>query len=222
MKNKDYKVAEVELKNLELTTVTEEEFSETVANNLVTRTQPQAGEKVPAGSTVTIYKSIGPELKKTKVPDLTGKTLTEAKKELSNAKLSLGKILPEESSNVTAKIVNQNPAAGQEVTEETAVDITFEVQASPTPKSSVTPGKSPAAQTKTLSVSLNGAPQNPDKIRVIVKLTPSDTKVTEIRFDGYKKQSDFPFLIQVDIPNNGSTNVYIEVDGNVYYNYNLR
>lgn len=54
------------------------EFSETVPKDNVIMTDPPRGDKVPAGSTVTMYVSRGPEEQEVSVPKCVGYTLEEA------------------------------------------------------------------------------------------------------------------------------------------------
>ena len=65
--------------------IIEEEFSDDVEKNYITKQEVAEGEKIAAGTTVTIYSSMG--IEQVQVPDLSGKTESEAKSAISSAKL---------------------------------------------------------------------------------------------------------------------------------------
>src|SRR5690606_17763389 len=74
------------------------------------------------GSTVTLTVSSGPE--PVVVPDVRGMTVTEASQALSDANLLLGEQVQVESDEVEeGRIVEQDPAAGQQVPPGTAVTV---------------------------------------------------------------------------------------------------
>lgn len=98
------------------------EMSETIAENLVIRTDPPAGTKVAEGTMIVIYVSSG----KTKVvvPSLAGMTEAEAKLALETGKLSLGTIVEGNSATVEAgKVLSSDPASGSQVAEGTVVNL---------------------------------------------------------------------------------------------------
>ena len=73
------------LKEVGLEVKVEEEFSDDVEKNYITKQEVAEGEKIAAGTTVTIYSSMG--IEQVQVPDLSGKTESEAKSAISSAKL---------------------------------------------------------------------------------------------------------------------------------------
>jgi beta-lactam-binding protein with PASTA domain/serine/threonine protein kinase len=88
----------------------------------VIRQDPPAGEEAEVGSTVTLTVSSGPE--PVVVPDVRGMTVTEASQALSDANLLLGEQVQVESDEVEeGRIVEQDPAAGQQVPPGTAVTV---------------------------------------------------------------------------------------------------
>ncbi|MCR4435892.1 MAG: Stk1 family PASTA domain-containing Ser/Thr kinase [Clostridiales bacterium] len=199
----DYKIAEKRIQDMGLVPKVESEFSDTIGIDLVTRTVPAAKETVKPGSIVTIYKSKGPELKPTKVPDLVGSTSDEAKRLLADAKLKLGKIYPEDGKNYVDKIIDQDPKPQTEVMEDTAVNIYFE---------------SSDGQRKSVKTPINLV--NPesygDKIKVLVEFTPSDTKKTEQLVNKVISKEEFPIILTVPVPDKGKTDVTVYLD-NVFY-----
>ncbi len=98
------------------------EMSETIAENLVIRTDPPAGTKVAEGTMIVVYVSSG----KTKVvvPSLAGMTEAEAKLALETGKLTLGTIVEGNSATVEAgKVLSSDPVAGSQVAEGTVVNL---------------------------------------------------------------------------------------------------
>jgi serine/threonine-protein kinase len=67
-----------------------QEFSTTVPAGQVTRTSPVVGTLIQKDTTVTVFISQGPPLQK--VPDLTGKTVASATRQLSGLGLRVGAV----------------------------------------------------------------------------------------------------------------------------------
>lgn len=87
-------------------------------------TEPAAGNMAAKGSEVKVIISNGSEVKKVKVPDLSGLTEAKAKKELEKAKLELGKVEHEYSDTVKeGEVIESSPAANTEVEEGDIIDI---------------------------------------------------------------------------------------------------
>jgi serine/threonine-protein kinase len=85
------------------------EFSSTVPNGQVTRTDPPStSPPVPYGSTITIYVSKGPDL--VKVPDVTIETLKQATADLKAAGLEVGNVTNYDPNGVVA---SQSPTGGK-------------------------------------------------------------------------------------------------------------
>jgi eukaryotic-like serine/threonine-protein kinase len=84
---------------------------------------PRGGRTAEVGSTVTIMVGVGPET--VEVPDLSNRTVEEARRALEAADLSLGRQTRESSSRVPAgQVVSQNPSAGSNARSGSSVDIT--------------------------------------------------------------------------------------------------
>ena len=83
---------------------------------------PEAGEEVQTGDTVTIFVSQG--RRSTIVPDLRGMTLAEAEEALEDANLRVGDVTEEESDEFEAgQVIRHNPEADEEVPRGTRVDL---------------------------------------------------------------------------------------------------
>jgi eukaryotic-like serine/threonine-protein kinase len=84
---------------------------------------PRGGRTAEVGSTVTITVGAGPET--VEVPDLSNRTVEEARRALEAADLSLGRQTRESSSRVpVGQVVSQNPSAGSNARSGSSVDIT--------------------------------------------------------------------------------------------------
>lgn len=99
-------------------------YSEKTEEGKVAYTEPKQGENVPAGSTITYHISKGPET--VKVPDLLGKTKSQAKAALEKKGLKLGNTSSSYSDNFSKnKVCVQSKSSGTKVKKGTKVDITL-------------------------------------------------------------------------------------------------
>ena len=87
----------------------------------VVQQDPVGGSKLDKGGTVKVW--LGGSDGKVDVPDLTGKTLTQAGVELGLAKLTLAQPISEPSDKPKDTITRQSPAAGDRVAEGTTVTV---------------------------------------------------------------------------------------------------
>jgi serine/threonine-protein kinase len=94
-----------------------EEFSAEVVAGFVIRTQPEAEQQVPAGATITIFVSQGPE--PVSVPNLVGLSESEANAELNERGLFL--VVSQDvvevslASGLVGNVAEQDPGGGQTV-----------------------------------------------------------------------------------------------------------
>ncbi len=102
---------------------TDTDYSDDVEEGLVISMNPAAGEKVAEETMITLIVSIGPEVKKTDVPDLRGLSESAAKDKLAAANLKAGTVSEEHNDSVTAGcVISQSYSPGMEVEEGTSVD----------------------------------------------------------------------------------------------------
>ncbi|MGO1478051.1 PASTA domain-containing protein, partial [Senegalia sp. (in: firmicutes)] len=109
---------------------------------------PKSGEKAGKGTKVDYVISKGPETKITTVPALIGSNVDSAKNSLSAYNLAIGKIEYKFNENVPEGIVyKQNYNSGEEVEEQTKIDITIskgkEPQVEPEPEPEPEPQPEP-------------------------------------------------------------------------------
>jgi beta-lactam-binding protein with PASTA domain len=96
------------------------QFNADVREGFVFDQQPDAGERIDRGNTVTIFISRGPP--KVDVPDVVGKTVDEARNLLRDQGLRV-EVMNVYSSGPVGTVVNQDPAAGKSVIQGTPVQI---------------------------------------------------------------------------------------------------
>lgn len=101
-------------------------FDESVPSGYVSKTIPGADEKVGSNQLVTIYISMGKEETLATVPDLYGIGPDDAKVLLNNSKLGISitydEAFPDE--ELAGLIVQQTPANGSQVAENTVIEVT--------------------------------------------------------------------------------------------------
>jgi len=233
LKGKEYRVAEMDLKSMGLETEVEEENSDTIPNGHVIRTEPGKDEEVEPGTLITIYKSIGPKLEQVQVPDLTGKTFSEVQQELEKVNLKIGKTKPENVSSSVAKVIEQYPLAKTMVDEGTAVDITFDDGSTPQEGSGENGNQDDSGNENgdtndttgedtlkrkivTHRVPLADPDKYGDEIKVYVVVTLSDNNEKKVIFDRTVKKNEFPLTLSIPVPEDGTTDVRMELDGEFY------
>ena len=99
--------------------------SDTVSEGRVCATLPGAGSEATAGSTVTVYVSIGANTKTTIVPDFVGKDEGSASILVAQNRLRVGNVTYRASNEPKGTVLRQSTAPYQAVTVGTAID--FEV-----------------------------------------------------------------------------------------------
>lgn len=148
--NHEYRKATLELKELGFEVEQEIIASDSITQDYVVKTSPAAGEKLPAGSTVIIYVSGGPDLVEFEMPNVIGKTQDAAKALLAEKLLDIGSISEVESSQPKGTVIWQSIDAGEMVIKHTMVYLNIskgpplETPAPPSESPSETPAAPPA------------------------------------------------------------------------------
>ncbi len=118
----EYRDAENEIRRLDLNVgETQYEFSDTVLQNDVIRTDPPAFSSLGEGETVTLYVSLGPETEQSVMPDLVGRTEQDAIAAIEALGLTYGGTRTQESDKPAGEVVNQSVPQGIEVDKGTQV-----------------------------------------------------------------------------------------------------
>jgi serine/threonine-protein kinase len=115
--------ATAKLKEAGFRPTTEKQASATVASGRVISTNPSAGTEAQAGSSVTVVVSSGPA--QTTVPDVIDQSRASAEATLTNAKLAVGTIAQQTSTEQSpGTVLEQSPAAGSSLPDGGAVNLT--------------------------------------------------------------------------------------------------
>lgn len=98
--------------------------SDEVPAGKVIGTNPKEGSSVSADTQITLYVSSGPKEKMTTVPNVVGKSQSEATKMLKDSGLNVGSITSEyDSSKKAGTVIRQGYSSGTSVKEGTSVDL---------------------------------------------------------------------------------------------------
>ncbi len=206
LRRMEYRQAELELIQLGLKPEKVDEYNDIVSKGVVIRTEPDINEEVKPGTIVKVYRSLGPEIKYSLVPNLVGKTKSEALNLLVGANLTMGKIFPEDMTYARDKIIRQEPKAGTEVEEGTPVNIYLE---------DYNPDQKHVARI----IELDNPDNYGENIKLLVNITRSDTNKVETLYSEVRKKSDFPITISIPVPNGGSTLVRVYLDNRSYMEF---
>ncbi|MDX1357800.1 MAG: Stk1 family PASTA domain-containing Ser/Thr kinase [Clostridia bacterium] len=193
----EYRLAEPELNNLGLNPIKIEILNDEVTKGQVIRTDPPEGSVANPGDDITVYVSLGPELEEVTVPDLTGLTLKEAKEVLFKLNLEIGSYLPNEPGEF-ATIIEQRPASGEIVLEKSKVELKF-----------VVPVNKLLVPYAIIPINID---MQPEPLKVVLEATPSNTQITTIVYSQSHLKSSFPIIVQVEIPENGSTSLKLYIN----------
>ncbi len=202
-RRKEYREVQTELEQLGLKAELVDEYNDGIAKGYVIKTEPDINEEVKPGTVVKVYRSLGPKIVTSLVPNLIGKTQREALNLLTGVKLTLGDIYPEDKTYAIDKIIKQEPEAGTEVEEGTPVKIFLE-------------DYNPDEKKVNSTIQLENPDNYGDTIKVIVNITRSDTNRTETIYSETRKKSDFPITVPIPVPNGGSTLVRVYLDSALY------
>ncbi len=111
------------LKETGLEVEVKEEYNDDIEIGYITKQEIEEGEEIPAGTKVVIYASMG--IEQVQVPDLSGKTESEAKTAITNAKLKWKSTeKTSDSSKPNGVVVNQSISSGSMVDKNTEITIT--------------------------------------------------------------------------------------------------
>lgn len=112
------------IKEKGFTVGTVSEVTDAAPKGEVVKQDPEAGSEVDPGSAISFSVSNGLGKKKVKVPDILGKTRSQAESALKAEGLSLGNVTEEESDEYDeGDVMEQNPSSGTKVDEGSSVDI---------------------------------------------------------------------------------------------------
>lgn len=164
--SRDAAKASLESQGLKMGNVLEE-FSDTEKNK-ISRQDIEPDSKVPAGTTVNLWISKGPE-EKPKVPNIVGMTEDAARAELENAGLKLGKKEERHSDSVPkGQIISQGIQKDSQVNAGTAIDYVL----STGPQETTTVAKNKFVNVSFRKDSLGNVPEDKmnEKVYIVVEI----------------------------------------------------
>ena len=114
-----------ELKNMGLEYTESRINHPSISSGYVIKTEPTKGSEVKAGTTVTVYVSLGAQTVMKQVPDVTGINVDDAKRILESYGLKVGEVTLDETSNEPyGTVLAQDPAEGNMAATGTFVNLT--------------------------------------------------------------------------------------------------
>ena len=123
---KDPETAENLLRAEGFSSITRSEvYNNIVPSGLVCGINPGEGSQVATSTAISLQISQGPETKTTKVPDLGGVSLDQARQKLAEAGLNVGELSYRSSESSTDTVIGQDPIYGSEVSEGSYVNLTL-------------------------------------------------------------------------------------------------
>lgn len=155
----EYRKAIIILQEAELGYKIQQVYSPVIMDGYVISTDPAAGTPVAKNTEVTLFVSSGQELNFATMPDLSGKTLEEARELINASSLILGKLTREPSQEATGTVISQSVEAGTSVAKKyTVVDLVLSIKA---PETTAPPETTVPASTQpevTASAPISTAP----------------------------------------------------------------
>ena len=134
--NQEARQVKIELERLGIICVENTpEFNDEVPNGYVLRTEPEAGTELTAGDTVTLTVSKGPEVVLVEMPDLMGRSESEALTLLEAAGLNWEPVTYEEYEGTPGQVIYQSVEAHTQVEKGTVV--AFKISIEPPPPAEV-------------------------------------------------------------------------------------
>ena len=104
----EYREVELALDSRGLNYTVEEQYHDTIISGYVISTSPAAGSSVKAGDTITLYVSLGQEVRNTIVPNVVGMSEQEAMHTLLGNNISLGKVTYQQSDLPEGTVISQS------------------------------------------------------------------------------------------------------------------
>lgn len=104
----EYREVELALDSRGANYTVEEQYHDTIISGYVISTSPAAGSSVKAGDTITLYVSLGQEVRNTIVPNVVGMGEQEAMHTLLGNNISLGKVTYQQSDLPEGTVISQS------------------------------------------------------------------------------------------------------------------
>lgn len=191
------------LEGMKFVVSVETEFSNEIEENRVIGTKPAFGAELREGDKITVIVSKGPEVKKTLVPSVVGKTEEEAVKSIEEAKLK-ARISYVNDSIEAGKVIKQGTKDGEEVEEGSAIALVI--------------SKGPLKKINyTASLVIDENPFADEGESDFVEIKMDQDGKTSVIFSGNVSYEDFPITID-EVKGNSELEgtCYMYVGGELY------
>ncbi len=195
VEGKNYIQAEIDIEKLGLTTSVLREYSDTVVEDHVIRTEPAIGAELAEGEVVEIYVSQGAKIEKVYVPHLVDLTENEARGALTQVGLvaSVSQVVSDKPYGV---VVYQGIESGAQVDEGTVVSIEISDGSLAPVEKQITVSFPQSPSSFTLEIKKSGETVYSEihyatERSAIIVLTGRGTEIVEIYIDDTLKESGF-------------------------------
>ena len=146
--NKEYRDAQMTLQKTGFVVELEYAMSDSITENYVISTNPEAGDSIPAGATVYMTVSAGPNVATVQMPNLKGLSRAVAISRIEAANLSLGTVTFVDSEMAVGTVIWQSVEAYTTVNEHTKVYLQVSSGPKPTePPETTAPPSTPTPAT---------------------------------------------------------------------------
>ncbi|WP_341466976.1 Stk1 family PASTA domain-containing Ser/Thr kinase [Desulfofundulus salinus] len=163
----------------------QKDYDDNVPPDLIFQQSPAAGERVAPNTPVTVYLSLGPKPRQSKVPNLIGLTMEQARVKLAENNLSLDENVEwvESTDYFQNQVIIQDPAPDSIVNQGTSVKVTLSKGPGPVPKEVRVkvplPNDGQAHQVKIVINDVRGT-----TLAYVNTHQPGETVVTTVRYYG--------------------------------------
>ncbi|MEA4815855.1 MAG: Stk1 family PASTA domain-containing Ser/Thr kinase [Lachnospiraceae bacterium] len=210
----DEEKAVSKLESLGVTDIsTEYEYTTEAELGKIISQQPTSGVKIDKNTKVIFVTSKGAEPEQVTVPDLTGKTESEAKSLITNSGFIFGQTYKKSSDTVDeGLVISQTLEKGTKVAKDSVLSIvvsTGKDESAEETSGTLENTDSSDTSSQTLTVSVPMGAEIADEITIdIVKIT--NGGAPETVFSGVKQKSELPFDVQISGEGNVEVQVYFD------------
>lgn len=210
--NSDYNQAQQELKNLGFNFTIVRQFDSNIAIDRVIKTEPAKGNHVAKGTEIKIYVSMGKQTQNVTVPNLIGKTESEAKTLLDSLKIKYN-ISYVNSKEPKGNVVNQSVSPNSVIEEGALIEL------------SISNGKASSSSSQRFSIDLPNGISGTYRFTIYVNGVSKSTQVINVgatsKFDFTLTGSGTQEVTVTIVPSSGSSNEINFVKYNVNFDENI-
>ncbi|MGB9802600.1 Stk1 family PASTA domain-containing Ser/Thr kinase [Desulfofundulus sp.] len=160
-------------------------YDDSVPPDLIFQQSPAAGQRVAPNTPVTVYLSMGPKPRQSKVPNLIGLTVEQARAKLAENNLSMDENVEwvESTDYFQNQVISQDPAPDSVVDQGTSIKVTLSKGPGPVPREVLVkvpiPNDGQAHQVKIVINDIRGT-----TLAYLNTHQPGETVITNVRYYG--------------------------------------